>query len=105
MDINESVSEIHATAVEKGWWDGKRQKLALHMLMVTEVGEASQCVRKGDPLDGADGKPEGEAAELADVVLRVMDYFGHEGWDLAAMLRRKMDYNKTRTARHDAETA
>lgn len=45
-------------------------------------------------------KPEGEAVELADVVIRIMDYFGHRGWDLEQVIQDKHEYNKTRPYRH-----
>lgn len=46
------------------------------------------------------GKPEGEAAELADVVIRIGDLFAHKGWDLGAVVSAKMIYNGTRSKRH-----
>lgn len=45
-------------------------------------------------------KAEGEAIELADAVIRIMDYFGHKGWDFEKIVRLKFEYNKTRSHRH-----
>jgi NTP pyrophosphatase (non-canonical NTP hydrolase) len=45
-------------------------------------------------------KPEGVPSELADIVIRCMD-FGHEwGIDLAAAIEEKLDYNETRPFMH-----
>lgn len=126
MEINNWVHKIHALAVEKGWWVDKEEemqetktitpeaKLAKHMLFVGEIGEASEQVRDGLPhfyrwndLPGNgergirfDDKPEGEAVELADCVIRIMDYFGFMGWDLEKTIQAKHEFNVCRAFRH-----
>lgn len=101
MKINETVQEIHALAVSKGWWTESPDSPARHMLMVMEIAEATASLRKGEPpiWFGKDGKPEGEAIELVDCIDRIFDYFGQRGWDLEATLRTKMEFNKMRPAR------
>lgn len=123
--LNYWVNEVHSLAIEKGWYDSGLIKTPLenHMLIVSEIAEASEEVRNrsasvyfntptgivtttdlsggvelrvGDKLQ----KPEGEAVELADAVIRIMDYFGHRGWSLEAVIRSKHEYNKTRPYRH-----
>lgn len=47
-----------------------------------------------------DDKPEGMGAELADVVIRIMDYCGFAGIDLESLILQKHEYNKTRPYRH-----
>lgn len=112
MTLNELRDEAYATAKDKGWHDTPRSPLEIHMLIVSEVAEATECVRKDeepfykvvDPNDhtttGFVFKPEGEAVELADAVIRIANYFGEKGWDLEAVVRAKMDYNGTRSYRH-----
>lgn len=46
-DISRLASEIHKTAVSKGWWDEPRTIMAMLMLISSEVGEAAEAVRKG----------------------------------------------------------
>ena len=46
------------------------------------------------------GKPEGIPAELADVVIRIMDMCEHYGIDLASAILEKHEFNKTRAYRH-----
>lgn len=89
------------------------------MLIVSEIAEATEEIRNGNPdvyyankntglvvseipeaYSLLDFKPEGEAVELVDAVVRIMDYFGAKGWDMEAILRAKIDYNKTRGYRH-----
>lgn len=41
-----------------------------------------------------------EAAELADVIIRVLDYCAHAGIDIENVLEVKHEYNKSRPYRH-----
>lgn len=45
-------------------------------------------------------KPEGLASELADAVIRIMDFAGYKGIDLEAMIIRKHEFNKSRAYKH-----
>ena len=45
-------------------------------------------------------KPEGIAAELADVIIRVLDYCAYAGIDIENVLEVKHKYNKSRPYRH-----
>ena len=45
-------------------------------------------------------KPEGVAVELADCMIRILDYCGHAGIDIEEAIRIKHEYNKTRPYRH-----
>lgn len=116
MNIREWQKEIHELAKEKGWYDGTpRSPLEAHMLIVSEIAEATEEARKNMPPIYQDGdlwlvddpedfdpkeKPEGELIELADAVIRIMDYCESRGWDLEAAIESKHEYNKTRSYRH-----
>ncbi len=47
-----------------------------------------------------DKKPEGIVVELADAIIRILDYCGKEGIDIDEAIRIKHEYNKTRPYRH-----
>lgn len=101
MSINDYVKEIHENAKEKGWYDKPRTPLEIHALIHSEISEAVEEVRKDTkPFYIENGKPEGEAIELVDAVIRIMDYFAYNNWDLERLLKIKMEYNKTRPNRH-----
>lgn len=106
MNINETVGTCHEIAKSKGWWDSERNTGELHMLMVTEIAEATEEYRSNRPaIYLAGDEPCGEAIELADVVIRIFDYFGHNGWDMEEALTMKIEYNKTRPYRHGGKKA
>lgn len=109
MTIKEWCKRIHDLARVKGWYDKPRTPLEIHMLIVSEVAEASEEVRNGKPdfypNDKDPDKPEGEMIELADSVIRIMDYFEYKGWDLEDAIHTKHVYNVTRKYRHGGKLA
>lgn len=90
--ISEWVKEVHQTAIEKGWFEEERQRLELHMLMLTEISEATEEIRNHKPSFYIEnGKPEGEAIELVDGLLRIFDYAGYKNIDLIHYLKSEGD--------------
>ncbi len=103
MTIRQWQKRIDRWAAGKGWNASyKRQNEAtIHMLMVTEIAEATEEFRNGKPpVYEKDGKPEGEAVELADCVIRILHHFERKGWDLERVIRLKMAYNAKRPFMH-----
>ena len=117
--LNELAKEVHQNAVKHGWWEEDRHIGSLLMLMVSELSEALEEYRNGHKptetyystksfgntvtsdkkLPGYD-KPEGIPIELADCIIRILDYCGKEGIDIDEAIRIKHEYNKTRPYRH-----
>ena len=79
--LNAFQTYIHKNAVEHGWWVEERSVGDICSLIHSELSEALEEYRDGRPLVwyGPDGKPEGIAVELADAVIRILDWFGKEG--------------------------
>lgn len=108
--IREWQRAVYATAASKGFHDGETpatvpvaEKLALIHSEVSEALEAFRdpAVMAHGPLHFADnGKPEGITAELADVVIRVMDLAEALGLDLEEAMRVKAAYNSSRPYKH-----
>ena len=85
VSIKEMAVQVHANACAKGWWGKKdpndvvkptRDKFdSLYGLILTEVAEATECVRDGQhaTVVRADGKPEGFPSEVADIAIRIFD--------------------------------
>ena len=104
--INQWVEDIHENALAHGWWENKRPFPEIVALCHSEISEAMESFRNGEALVYIkDGKPEGQAVELCDAVIRVLDWFGSEGLDMEHVMRLKHEYNKTREYRHGGKIA
>lgn len=80
FDLNKLAAEIHAAAVEKGFWDVEDAESKHIAKMISELGEIVQADRAGVMYevehDGA--KPEGVIAEIADFVMMTLDLAMHD---------------------------
>lgn len=78
-DYNEQAQQIHQ--LNHKWWhdaDGnrlERNRGELLMLVVSEIAEAMEALRK-DAMDDKLTHRKGEEVELADAYIRLMDYAG-----------------------------
>ena len=104
MNINEFAQEVHQNAVTHGWWETERDPAEIIALIHSEWSEALEEYRMGFGPDliypGKDGKPEGIAVELADAMIRILDYCACTGIDIEEALKLKHAYNKGRPYRH-----
>lgn len=79
MTRNELVKEAHGLAKEKGWWDGKPKSFGeCAMLAISEIAEATECVRNNEPpihygLITAPPGRESEYAKFYDIVTEERD--------------------------------
>lgn len=114
---NRKAKGIHQTCRDKGFW-GRRERVmedgtgldtdeakqfAINealMLIVTEIAEACEAVRHGNPPDDKVPQFSGLEAELADAVIRIMDIAAGYDLDVAGAIVAKADYNKGRERLH-----
>ncbi len=105
MSVTKLQQEIHRVAIEHGWWDRDRSIGEVLMLAVTELAEAMEAYRDGNPdSDKIEGFSKVEE-ELADTIIRILDFAGGMGFDIDGALRAKMAYNETRPYRHGGKLA
>lgn len=101
QDLNRIVADIEHR--NRLWWKGtenipehyvKTQKL---MLMVTELAEATEGIRK-DLSDSHLPDYPAEVVEVHDSIIRHLDYLGHffPDYDHGKIMKEKLDYNANR---------
>jgi NTP pyrophosphatase (non-canonical NTP hydrolase) len=114
--LNELAAEATRIADEKGF---TKQPVGTHlMLIVTEVSEAMEDYRKGKlpgevwyerqtPRKDETGafceplaKPCGIPSEIADVIIRCLDFCSRHEIDIDNAIAEKMAYNATRPHKH-----
>jgi NTP pyrophosphatase (non-canonical NTP hydrolase) len=126
--LNVLRDEIYANAKAHGFHSVGRTVGDSLMLITTEVSEAFEAYRegakvaemryecknpKGDcdhddsprcyPDDGSDGclhKPIGVSSEIADVIIRCLDFCGEHSIDIERVVLEKMEFNRSRPFKH-----
>lgn len=104
--LNTLAQRIHDNAVAKGFWKANQDDGMKLMLIVSELAEALEELRKGYGVqlvyytEEAPTKPEGFGVELADAIIRILDLCAWHRIDIDALVEMKMAYNETRPHMH-----
>ena len=109
--LNDLAVVVYKHNAAKGFWgeswDEDRNVGEALALMHSELSEALEEIRKTDAtvtrIYSEGGKPEGFPVELADCVIRILDFCGRYGIPLAEAIEMKLAYNQTRPHKHGRE--
>lgn len=107
---------LHKTSTEKGWW-GDRDELSRTRagkvqvdigciaLVITELAEAIENIRAGYTPDDKVPEFSGLEAELADAIIRILDFAEARKLRVAEAVIDKARFNEGRSERHGGKLA
>ena len=100
--FNKAAKDIHNENVIAGWWTDPetggyidRNKGELLALIHSEISECLEGIRKGIPDDKLPHRSM-EEVEMADAIIRILDYAGRFELDLDGAIAEKRAYNQKR---------
>lgn len=99
MNLNDEAAAIHAE--NRKWWHDKngnrleRNKGELLCLIHSEISEAMEGERKSLMDDKLPHRPMAEV-EMADALIRILDYCAGFGYDIEGAYREKRAFNQQR---------
>lgn len=98
-----AILDSHGAAKKAGWYTDRhtgkpieRNAAEMIALMHSELSEMLEGVRKGNINDSHLPHRSSEEVEAADLLIRLFDYAGYRGLDLAGAYLEKRAYNDSR---------
>ena len=91
---------VHQNAKDHGWWEDQRSDGELIALQHSELSEALEAMRKGNPESVKIPGHCHAVEEFADTVIRIMDHCEARGWNLFKAIAAKHEFNRGREYKH-----
>ena len=96
------AEKVHELAALQGFWEDGTNRNPCNPIALahSELSEALECLRFGNPPDKNIHDMSGAAVQLSDVLGILMDMEIGYGWPISEALLKKMEFNKSRGHMH-----
>jgi NTP pyrophosphatase (non-canonical NTP hydrolase) len=113
--FNQLAKEIHEGNASRGFWEGERKLTEVVMLSVCELAEAIEADRAGKwctetdiiqylniptPSRFQENIKDSVQDEIADAIIRILDFSHKFNIDLDFHIKAKLNYNASRAYKH-----
>jgi len=101
-EVRNAQKLVNKIATDKGFWEEDRNDAEMIALMHSELSEALEAIRHEGYELVSEHIPDYNqvAEEMADVVIRVLDFCEARNIDLGSAIVAKVEFNRTRPYKH-----